>query len=351
LKGTKKANLIVAFMVFAVVFLSLCAFAVDMTVFLTARGELQHASETTALMTASQLTSDSDNVAYARKVVSLFKLKGGLLQNLVLTSVSAKPEQKAVKIKIEAKVPTYFLGVLGLGYVTVQAQSSAQSSQINLDENLPLVLNQSGVIISKGPVMQDTKIIQPLTNFSEEIEIDYTSVLGEPDNKALSLGQGGYLTLRLPYPLVDKEGEDLSITEIGLEEGYYVFAGKDANSENPYLDETVSGDGIVWTNISCLAKTPLPRTFSRDNRAKVYGSATFDLGASCSDGSYSGDISYAQYLRIVDDNEENGFLDENSLTPQYFLGEGSGATAGADIDAVAILNRVKLIKSSDFDAL
>lgn len=341
-------------MIFAVVFLSLCAFAVDMAVFLTARGEIQHATETAALNAASNfndeaLSEDIENTA--REVISLFKVKGRLLENLNVVSVDVKFDARAVKIKAESKVPTYFLGVLGLGYVTVQAQSSAQAAKTWLDENLPVVINQSGSIISRGPVMRDTKIIQPLSSFSEQIDIDFTSILGEPDNKALSLGQGGYLTLRLPYPLIDKSGEDLYINEIGLEEGYYVFAGKDKNPDKPYLDETNQGDGIEWTNISCLAKTSQPRTFKVDNRIKVYGSAYFDLGAKCSDGSYDADVSYVQYLRIVDDNEENGFLDENATKAQYFLGEGSGATAGADIDGVAILNHAKLIKSSDFDGL
>ena len=352
LKSKKNANLVISFVVFSVIFLSLCAFAVDMTVFLTARGQIQHATENAALAAASsfnETSTEQDVENVASSVISMFKTKGKVLQNLYIAQIDVKKNARALKIQTEAPVPTYFLGVVGLGYVYVRAQSSARASKVWLDENSPRVVNEYGIVISEGPVMQDTKIVKPLS--SEPQKIDYTVILKEPDNNALSLGQGGYLTIRLPHVVMDKPGNDLYIEEAGIQEGYYVFAGRDKDFQYPYLDKDSQGEGIEWVNISCLAQTKEKRTFKVDNRVKVYGSASFDLGAKCSDGSYNADIAYAQYIRIVDDNEENGFENEDATRAKYFFGESSGATSGADIDAIAILNYAKLIKSSDFNSL
>ncbi len=58
----------------------------------------------------------------------------------------------------------------------------------------------------------------------------------------------------------------------------------------------------------------------------------------------------AKYIRIVDDNNESAFVTSDASTyyKTMLYGEASSTTSGADIDAVSVLNHVKLIAASSF---
>lgn len=371
----KKGNTVITLVMFFGIIMAFCAFAIDFTIVLTQRAKLQSITEKSAIAAASNyafldnLTPNSDKVEEgARKTLDLFKDRR--MPSVEISEIELKPNNKAVFVKTKALVPTYFLGVLGIGTIKIEAQSSAISETRWLDSSQPKVMSETRDIISQGGVLvnadlkQDTNILPPLSEaksasfINEENTINADLIYGEPDEKPLSLGAGGYVTLRLPILLTNKKGNDLYIKEAGTNEGYFIFAGIDANPKKPYLDAENQGDGIKWVNISCTG-TPettgvnsgaysvfVPSLFSW--QTKFYGSGYFDLGASCSDG-YEGDISAARYVKIIDDNEENGLSANNQ--PVWLLGESSNVTSGADIDAVGILNSVRLIKTSEFKKL
>jgi len=165
---------------------------------------------------------------------------------------------------------------------------------------------------------------------------------------ALSLGPGGFITMRLPAPIVDKTGYDLFVKEVGDSiEGYMVFAGIDADPTDPYVKKGSTGS-INWVNISSCGVSnsnlgtlahQSANTELSSNTDKFYGSGYFDF-SKCTPT-----ITMAKYIRIIDDNEESAFVsnDKNTYYKVMMYGEASTATAGADIDAVKVLNHVKLI--------
>lgn len=368
----RSANTIITLVMFFTVIMAFCAFAIDFTIILTQRAKLQSATESAAQAGASNfrylsdLAPSSDEVeSSARKTLSLLKDKR--MHKVEIKEIVMKPESKAVYIKSEAIVPTYFLTTLGVGFVRLEAQSAARSEIKWMNKSQPKVLSKIDSVVYEGSVVvnpeneADTAILPPLgdaKNASMQKAlgvVNFPLVYGSSDGKPLSLGAGGYITFRLPVMLVDKPGNDLYIKEIGASEGYFVFAGVDVDPKDPYINKDYKGKGIRWVNISC---TGTPEGYGGAfsvfvpslgmYQTKFYGSGYFDLGASCSDG-YDRDVSAAKYIRIIDDNAEDGFM--NSANPVLLLGEASSITPGADIDAVGVLNFIRLVKKSEFESL
>ena len=123
-----------------------------------------------------------------------------------------------------------------------------------------------------------------------------------------------------------------------------VFAGVDQNPTNPYVSVDSPGGGIYWINITSSGYSDdianpfgtATTKLSTANQDKIYGSAYFDIDAS--------NISIVKYIRIIDDNDESAFAKTGSFYYRTKIyGDSSTATAGADIDAVKVLNHVRLI--------
>lgn len=363
-KKNASATLYIIF--FLIIFLAFAAFAVDGTIVLTQRVKLQNATEMTALAAASEFNytiepAPADVVAMVtNEAASTFNLlKKDKLQTAHI-NVNVDSVANEVTIRANMVAEPLFLRFLGVSGINLEAKACAKS------EPLSVTANYSGInwltakaaylsdIISKSPNMNNTAILLPLGNFPSASYDTITNfvnfgLLIAEDNQPLSLGPGGFITIKLPAPIIDKPGPDLFIKETGSLEGYMVFAGLDKNPDNPYVDADNPNDGIVWKNISCsgtsedtalgndahqIAVTQLPTSI----QDKFYGSGYFDLGASCVDG-----ISMAKYIRIVDDNSESAFVNYNgSYYKSMLYGEASTATSGADIDVIKILNHVKL---------
>ena len=99
---------------------------------------------------------------------------------------------------------------------------------------------------------------------------------------------------------------------------------------------------------------------------KFYGSGLFDLGMKCDavgpgtvyDGTGATPaprIKNVKYLKIIDDNREDGFFlqpkfgnNQPSSIPSLFPGEHSGFSPGADIDAIAIFHHARIISLADY---
>lgn len=395
--SSKNGSSLIFVVFFLVVFLAFAAFAVDGTIVLTNRAELQSATEMTALAAAAEfnnpLTATSDvhsptckNIedhirATAKdtfKLLNQGSLKNVDVDNINFFSVNVPPASNKVTVSTTMISQPFFLAFLGVSGIKLDAKASAVSEELNVKSSYaPSIIwvTPSAAylsdILSKDVNMNDTAIVTPLGNgpsvsYPSSVSFpDFRLIDSQGDNKSLSLGPGGFITIKLPDPIIDKPGADLEIDEYGVldsilnpdgityrrgvSEGYMVFAGLDNDPTQPYVDKDNTGKGISWVNISAsgtsiagLGDKAILKgvaTLGCGPQDKFYGSGTFDIGAS--------GLSMAKYIRIVDDNSETGFVNYNGNPYMVMLyGEASTYTPGADIDAVKVLNHVKLVSSS-----
>jgi len=378
----KKSSTIVYLLFFFVVFLAFCAFAVDATYVYTVRSKLQNATEAAALAGAAGF--DPAFTAIDLGVIATVKTKADstfaafIPDNLeTATAVIDVGSIRQVRVTSKIIAMPFFLSFLGVSGIRLNATAVAINEQLPVKATYTYInwvtaakAYMSDIISADSGAnhYRDTAILPPIGNLYST-SVDTTSAapkfgrmnleyLNKGDNKALSLGPGGYITIKLPAPIIDKPGNDLFIKEIGHSlEGYLVFAGLDLDLANPTVD------GISWTNISCKGTPEVVDgnggvgAYSVNipflgSQPKFYGSASFDIGATCSDGTAG--IAMVKYLKIVDDNDESAFvqnttgISDNKFYKSYMYGEASTPTSGADIDYVEVLNHVRLVPPSQW---
>ncbi|MEI7475674.1 MAG: pilus assembly protein TadG-related protein [bacterium] len=384
MKKRKGASLII-FALGAITILSFACFVIDLGIVVNAQNEFQKVLDSAALIGASNLEPTTDNTGVTQINTSNAKQATldtytSMVSSLGLKNANATPTidetthaaSKAIKIESDIEVTTFFAKLVGINKIKINAQAAAISAPIYLSSKLPQgLVNGSIIAESQG----DTDIRNPVGD-SSNVNSNINNILGAPDNKALSLGPGGYIMIKLPSALMDMPGAELYVRELGTLEGYYIFAGNDTDPNNPYTNEAMQGGGISWTNISCTGipanadNTGKAGAYYKDisyygttrTEAKFYGSGYFDLGSKCSadpngsipyDGTGAtagaGNIKSAKYLKIIDDNIEDGFLQESSANPVLLIGEHASITPGADIDSVAVLHHPRLISVDDFN--
>lgn len=370
-KNQKRASATLYLIFFLIIFLAFAAFAVDGTIVFTNRVKLQNATEMTALAAASEfnysLTATPAQIQTqvtntANNTFAL--LQRDSLQTANINSLVVNTAARDLTIITRMVSQPLFLRFLGVSGINLEAKASAVSEKPFITANYPGInwLTTKAAylsdILSKDLNMNDTAILLPLGNFpsaSYSSGIANFSLINSSDNKFLSLGPGGFITIRLPAPIVDKPGFDLFIKESGALEGYMVFAGLDNDTNDPYQQKDAEGAGISWINISCAGTPEITDsrglvgvynavTDNLGNQNKFYGSGYFDIGAGCLPS-----ISMIKYIRIVDDNSESAFITSDTsaaTTKPYYkamlYGEASTATSGADIDYVQVLNHVRL---------
>lgn len=382
---------------------ALCTLVIDLGIILNCRYEFQKLIETAALASITDYEAyenPSDNTIKYPTVANISTNAGSSVNNninafiksnsFLLMSQNITPTvtfgttskskySRAIKIDATAVVKTYFLQMFGIKSIKIPASAAAM--------HIPVYL-KSGNILNGVSTYKDTDIRDPVGGAAttqtingvsytlpavSNVNNNFDNIYGIPDGKALSLGPGGYVTIKLPATLVDGKGFDLQIITAGNIFGYFVFAGNDVDPANPYVDAASPGAGIQWVNISCTG-TPVGTTTNGavgsynqwidlngngivdagETQAKFYGSGYFDLGATCSSG-YNVNIKSAKYLKIIDDNVEDGFTlkdpkNESSLetTPSFFSGQNSSIAPGVSIDAIAVEHHSRLISSADF---
>lgn len=384
----KRASSTVFIIAFFVAFLAFTAFAVDGTIIFVQRLKLQGATEAAAMAGASEFNFSTDTGVQDTRVRTsvqdtLNLMKEDSLQYLNVNNpanltIDVDTTHKEVKVTTNYIAQPYFLAFLGVTGIRIQALACAKSEPLDVMSRYSDInwITSAGVYISnivwKDTTLHDTAILTPLGNFLSA-SIDPASgwvmfqALDPGVAGPLSLGPGGFITIRLPAPIIDKPGNDLYIKEAGALEGYFVFAGLDNDTGEPgagvgpYVNAEKTGAGISWIDISCSATPELADTSGENrlkpysvstkglgNKTKFYGSAYYDLGNSCITNT-ANDISMAKYIRIVDDNSESAFLTttqgNKSNTVFYktmLFGEASTDTSGADIDSVRVLNHVRL---------
>ncbi len=416
----QKGNAIIFFLFSAISMFTIVGLAVDTGITLSARYEFQKALESAALATIADYEAyedaathkirypAEDKITNATTGLAVLNINSYIKSNSFLAmatsstapvitfanSTNANPAQqaienqqniqsRAIQIDMNTVIKTYFLNLIGIRRFDLHASAAAMHT--------PLYL-KSGNILPEGAggAYEDTDIRDPLGSASSTLPYGtYSSVLpaitnvnnsfsnisGLPDGRALSLGPGGYITIRLPAPIVDGRGFDLQIIERGdAAEGYFVFAGNDIDPDDPYFNAANTGGGISWVNISCTG-TPIntltnstavaaargigayiQNIVGLGNQTKFYGSGYFDLRATCSDG-YNATLNSAKYLKIIDDNVEDGFIVTDpevsaniDALPAFTAGEHSSSTPGVDIDSIAIEHHPRLISSIEFTA-
>lgn len=351
----KQASSTLYFILFFIIFLAFCAFAVDGTIVFTNRAKLQSITETAALAAAEEFNSDNDTAISATEQANvglvannLFNtLKQGGLQTAKVDDVGLSPSSRMVTLTTSMVSQPFFLSFLGVSGINLSAQAKAISKPMDVlganDTSLHWATKRA--VYQADVIAKDSVVVKPLGEFSSQSfssgSVNYGLIRsGVTPPKPLSLGPGGFVTIKLPVPIINKTGPDLQINEIGNREGYMVFAGLDNDPNNPYIDHTDIGGKLSWVNISCAGDAAMQRGTAVTNllgaaQDKVYGSGNFDLSANC----LSGNINMVKYIRIIDDNEESAYV--NGAKVQLY-GESSSPTPGADIESVKVLNYVHL---------
>lgn len=358
----KKASSTLYFIFFFIIFLAFCAFAVDGTIVFTNRAKLQSITETTALAAAEEFnynlnaTQSDIQSRVSQTAKDIFKtLKQGGLQTAKVDDIELNGQ--SIKLTTGMVSQPFFLSFLGVSGINLSAQSIAKSDEMPVfGSNTPTIhwatkraVYHADIIANDSAVLKSLSTDASLSYSSGQVNYKFIRS-GAPD-PPLSLGPGGFVTIKLPVPIIDKTGYDLYIDEAGLaKEGYMVFAGLDKDPNNPYIDHTdTTSGGLSWVNISCTgySKELTNPVYQASNtnlpgiQTKFYGSGYFDISKSC-DG-YTNPVSMVKYIRIVDDNSESAFVQTNGTYYKSMLyGESSTNTPGADIDAVKVLNYVHL---------
>jgi Flp pilus assembly protein TadG len=378
IKRQKKGVSLVIVITSLMILLVAAGLVIDTGIVVNAQADLQKQVETAALYGATALEAKKTGTIISVNTTNLnsyitqiFNLSKSMNFESTLVNIDiSQAQSKAVAVKAEGYVPMSFLPLTGISVVKIEAQSAAMANPFYLSPDFPQTPTKGSVLVGTSA---ETDIRRPLgmnqsLSYDSSGNLNINYLYGSPDNRAISLGSGGYVMIRLPIPLIDEDGFDLYIKELGNMEGYFVFAGNDIDPNNPYVDETKQGSGISWTNISCTG-TPEGENIatsavgaysinvkhldgSTTTETRFFGSGYFDIGATCSNNSgnsYNKNIKAAKYLKIVDDNQEDGFLTDNPTVPAAIFGEHSSVTPGADIDAVGVLHHSRLIKYSEFN--
>lgn len=385
-KGSSVIILIFSIMAIA----GLSSFALDLGLILNQRYELQKAVESAALISASEYEPYENGANYtvptqanidanADDNYEALRDKNQLLTGIAANSaITIDPTSRAVVVNADTEVNTYFINIVGISKIEIKAEAAA----INMPAFLsPVFPKPTGSILMGTGAYLDTEIKQPLgsvaTNTTDILNrnADIDNIYGIPDGRTVSMGPGGYVTIKLPTTLVDGKGIDFAIYERGHAEGYFVYAGIDTDPSNPYINASTPGGGLSWVNVSC---TGIPLNVNKNgiigahvtnvtlNGAnllthKFYGSGLFDLGATCTDSggtavynTGAAKISNVKYLKIIDDNREDGFylqprlgIGSPSAIPTLIPGEHSTFTPGIDLDAVEIYHHSRLVRITD----
>lgn len=389
----KRASTIVFVIFFFFMFLVFAAFGVDGTIVLANRAELQYTTEQAALAGAAAFTysttaSDADRRTAATQAAnSAFNLlnKGSLRSATINITFPATASWRRIHVNTTMVSQPFFLSFFGITGINLNADAYAASEPLAASANYGTSVNwitQSASylsdILSRTTNYHDTIILRPLgstttVNTSASYNtatatVPMFSLINSADGRPLSLGPGGFISMKLPAPIIDKPGPDLYIREVGTAlEGYMVFAGIDINPYAPYVDANNIGAGISWVNISCSATPEVTdsngyltvysaatNSTATGTQRKFYGSAYYDISNSCITGTANG-ISMVKYIRIIDDNQETAIVslpgvatNPRSFYKTILYGESSTSTAGADIDQVLVLNHVRLMTSAQY---
>lgn len=377
-ENKRKAVSLVVITFSLVTFFIMAGFSIDVGYVFNYQNELQKALESAALVGASALEpkiseSSTSSISVStptsqsvkdimtttlKKITTVNPLLSKNASEITNASIEVNQISKAVRITTSITIKPFFISFVGINKINISGKAAAMAYPGYLSKLFPETSTGTGSLIYSD--------IRTPVGGNSNVNNNIDNIYGPPDGKGLSLGAGGMIVLRLPLPLVDDSGADLYISELGNAKGYFVLAGIDADPNNPFVSNSQPGSGIYWQNISCTGISTMPTNsqtratgayitaqnigpYYISNDSKFYGSGLFDLSAKCNGSSYNANITNAQYLMIIDDDMEDGFMADNPADPVLLLGDHSSITPGVTIDAIAILHHSKLISPEDFD--
>ena len=118
-----KSNVVVSVAAFFALFFIFCGFAVDFTLVLVSRLQLQNAVEVAALSSLDE--SDENKIKNRAQKIFEYSCVNGL-KNAKIRSITVKPSSRAILIEAKAPVQPFFLSALGIHIIEVQARAAAK---------------------------------------------------------------------------------------------------------------------------------------------------------------------------------------------------------------------------------
>jgi len=204
----KRASATMYVIFFFLMFLAFSAFAVDGALVLTDRVKLQSITEASALAAASEFNSTTNVSTYATNIFNTLKTER---LSSATSTVEVNTTKKQIRITTQYLSKPIFLAFLGVTGIKLEAKSSAKSESASVTSNYTGVnwITASAQYMS-DVLSSDSSIKVPLgTPASKYASYDYTKPtlrFNLLQSGGLSLGAGGYVTVKLPEPLVDKPG-------------------------------------------------------------------------------------------------------------------------------------------------
>ncbi|MEW5821868.1 MAG: pilus assembly protein TadG-related protein [Cyanobacteriota bacterium] len=270
--------------------LGFAALAIDMGNAFNVQNELQKATTTAALAGASAFNpninvSSSQNMTNINNAVNdTFNLskssEASLSAATIVGNIQVDPKSGAVRLQTRANAQTFFINIIGIKTLEVNARAAAL--------NLP----------TSFIVMNDLFPL-PQADQKKTIAFNESDDMSAPQINYYNPPPGGKVQIVCTLPLVNSPGPELTIVESGDLDGYRVFVASDP--------------GGPWYNISSKGKSiesgpgPQPPDPSAPTAPpeqwRFFGSGAFDL-----DGT---GIENARYVAVVDDAIEDGYLAAN----------------------------------------
>ena len=121
-----KSSVIISVAAFFIIFFIFCGFAIDFSLVLVSRAQLQNAVETTAL---NSLDENKEEKIKKRAQTIFNYSKTGNIRYAQITSIETKPDpNRAILITATAPIRPYFLSALGINIIELQARASAMAN-------------------------------------------------------------------------------------------------------------------------------------------------------------------------------------------------------------------------------
>ncbi|MGD9580738.1 MAG: pilus assembly protein TadG-related protein [Vampirovibrionia bacterium] len=298
-----------------VTLLGFAALAIDMGNAFNVQNELQKATTTAALSGASVFNlkdSSSDNINNIQQAVTgtfdLYKAsEPGLASATVVGNVQVDTKSGAVRLQTKADAQTFFIGIIGIKNLEVNARAAA------LNHPVPYI------------VMND---LFPLP------KADQKKTVAFPESENPMAGSahyyhsypGGRVQLVCTLPLVNSQGPEISVIETGDLDGYSVLVS--SGPAGPWYN--ITSTGVAYNGGPGPQPKDPPGSSALDQR--FFGSGSFDLQGT--------GIENARYIAILDDNLEDGYqaFDKATYVPDGTFTSVSTDEGGSamEIDAVLI---------------
>lgn len=267
--------------------LGFAALAIDMGNAFNVQNELQKSTTTAALAGAAAFNPNATASVNFNTIKAAVQSTFDLTKNSESTLASAQivgniqvdSKSGAVRFQTKAEAQTYFIGILGIKTLEVNASAGAM--------NYPSAFKVMNVLTGIPANQQ-----KPTLAFAESLTATGPAV------KFYNLPPSRKIQLVCTLPMVNSPGSEISVVEAGNLDGYFVFVSN--SPTGPWYN--ISGTGVSTLAPVGGVSAPGPQL---DDPAipdvfKFYGSGEFDLEGT--------GMENARYVVILSDNKTDGYL-------------------------------------------